>query len=51
MSIVAHRLGCPVLPATLNWSVRLLGRTDAVLIDHDYGHEKFNGARHPGNPD
>ena len=51
MSIVAHRLGCPVLPATLNWNVRLLGRTDAVLIDHDYGHEKFNGARHPGNPD
>jgi hypothetical protein len=51
MSIVAHRLGCPVLPATFNWNVRLLGRTDAVLIDHDYGHEKFNGARHPGNPD
>jgi hypothetical protein len=49
-SLVAHRLKCPLLPSCINWSTRLLGSSPTVIIDHDYGHQKWNGQREPGNP-
>jgi len=49
-SVVQHRL-CRSrrLPASLNWSVRILGAAPNVVVDHDYGHGKWAGRPVPAN--
>jgi hypothetical protein len=48
-SVAMHGFGPSWLPVSLNWSSRHLGASPDVVIEHDYGHGKWNGARAPRN--
>jgi hypothetical protein len=48
-SVVHHRAGGPTLPLQLNWNDRHLGPIDGAVVNHDYGHEKWEGAKAPLN--
>ena len=49
-SVTHHRI-CRgrILPHSMNWSSRHLGLAPGVLVDHDYGHSKWDGRPAPAN--
>jgi hypothetical protein len=48
-TLVNHRLGGATLPASMNWSSRFFGPCPGAVIEHDYGHGKWNGDKAPAN--
>lgn len=46
-SICSHRRGGQVLPATMNWHAEHLGEWPGVIVNHHYGHPKWEGLPKP----
>jgi hypothetical protein len=46
-TLVHHRMNGPSLPISMNWSSRFFGTNPGAIVDHDYGHGKWNGSAAP----
>lgn len=42
-SLAHHRLSGETLPATLNWAPHILGESPHAIVNHYFGHKKWNG--------